>query len=285
MYKNNFVKIGLIQLSVSKDIDANLRVAAESVEEAAKQGAKIICLPELYSTIYFPQYIDINKDIFTETIPGKSTDIFSRIAKKYGVVIIVPIYEKSADNKYFNTAVVINADGFILGTYRKIHIPHDPCFYEQDYFDAVDDNYQVFKTEYCNFSVLICYDQWFPEAARIVALKGADLIFYPTAIGVIDENNCKDGDWQNSWETVMRGHSIANGIHVAAVNRVGRENKLNFWGGSFVCNAFGKILDRAAFEKPQIIVSEIDLSHNDLIKDGWGFFRNRRPDTYSKLVE
>jgi len=283
--KNTFVSIGLVQTSVSNDPNLNLREALNLVEQAAEKGAQIISLPELYRSIYFAQYFEMDKNKFAETIPGESTMSFSRIAKKYNVFIIIPLYEKSSDGKFYNSAVVINSNGEVMDTYRKIHIPQDPCYYEKEYFDQDEGIFKVFKTEFCNFSVLICYDQWFPEAARIVTLKGADLIFYPTAIGTIDGNDCKDGDWCNAWETVMRGHAIANGIHVAAINRTGVEGKIKFWGSSFICDAFGKILNKAEDSKPQIIIQEIDLTHNALIRDGWGFLKNRRPDTYKQLIK
>jgi len=283
--QKNIIKIGLIQTRASKNREKNLCNTVELVEKAAKKGAQIICLQELYRSIYFPQYPDIDKEIYSETIPGESTESFKKIAKKYKTVIIVPLFEKAKNNKYYNSAVVINANGKIMETYRKIHIPEDPYFHEKKYFAEDANHYRVYKTKYARFAVLICYDQWLPEAARIVTLMGADIIFYPTAIGNIKNHKSKDGDWHNAWETVMRGHAIANGIHVAAVNRVGTENKLKFWGQSFVCDAFGKILKKASKNKNEILICKVDLSHNQLIRKGWGFLKNRRPDTYDSLTQ
>ncbi|MDQ5954707.1 MAG: hydrolase protein [Patescibacteria group bacterium] len=286
--KNEFVTIATIQSSVSPDIQSNIQKTAKLVENAAKKGAQIICLQELYSTPYFPQYQKVNKDKFTETIPGTSSEVFKEIAKKYGVVIIVPIYEKEIKNgktEYHNSAVVIDEKGKLLPTYRKIHIPQDPLFYEKNYFKQSNSGYKIYKTKFGNFAVLICYDQWFPEAARSVTLAGADLVFYPTAIGNILGVKEKEGDWHDAWETVMRGHAIANNIYVVAVNRVGIEDKLKFWGQSFICDAFGKVINRASKDKDQILISKVDLSANKSIREEWGFMRNRRTDTYNSIAK
>ena len=277
---NKKVTIGLIQTQVSPDLAKNLATAERLVVKAVQQGAQIICLPELFRTPYFPQCPKEPKDKYAESIPGISTDAFKILAKKYGVVIIVPIYEKDKQDQYHNSAVVIDHTGRLLDTYRKIHIPQDPKFYEKNYFKPSDSGYKIYKTKFGAIAVLICYDQWFPEAARAVALKGADIIFYPTAIGNILGYQPDEGDWHDAWETVMRGHAIANSVHVAAVNRVGREDELEFWGQSFICNAFGKVVKRASSKKEEIIISKVDLSLNKRIRAGWGFYKNRRPDTY-----
>lgn len=280
--QNNKVTIGLVQSSVSEDIAANVEKTVERVHDAATKGAKIVCLQELYRTTYFPR--EERKDVtkLAETIPGDSTKVFSTIAKERGIVIIVPVFERSQEGNYYNSAVVIDADGKLLDTYRKVHVPHDPLFYEKNYFKAGDLGYSVYKTRYATFSVFICYDQWFPEAARSVALKGADILFYPTAIGWIKDEPSED-DWLDAWETIQRAHAIANGVHVATVNRVGEEGGLKFWGSSFVCDSFGKVLKRASAEKEEVLVAELDLSKNKRIQEGWGFLRNRRPDTYDTL--
>lgn len=280
-YPKKEVLVGLIQTQVSPDLAKNLAQAERLVAKAAKAGAQIICLPELFRTPYFPQYPKANKNAFCETIPGVSTAVFKVLAKKHGVVIIVPIYEKDKQGQYHNSAVAIDNTGRLLPTYRKIHIPQDPLFYEKNYFKPSDSGYKIYKTKFGAIGVLICYDQWFPEAARAVALKHADIIFYPTAIGNIVGYKPNEGDWHNAWETVMRGHAIANAVHVAAVNRVGREDELEFWGQSFVCDAFGKVLKRAGAKKEEIIITKIDLGLNQRIRDGWGFYKNRRPETYS----
>ena len=280
MTKRQSVAIGAIQSKVGKSIDANLKKTLAMVRASAKKGAKIICLQELYRTVYFPQYKKGNKSAYAETIPGESTKAFSKLAKELGVVIIVPLYEKAKNGKYYNSAVVINEKGKLLSTYHKIHIPQDERFYEKNYFAEGKSGYKIYKTKFATFAVLICYDQWFPEAARMATLAGADIIFYPTAIGFVKGYKSKDGDWHDAWETVMRGHAIANGVHIVAVNRVGLEDKLNFWGQSFVCDSFGKILKRASSAEEAVLVATLDLSHNQRIKSGWGFFKNRRPDTY-----
>ncbi len=195
------------------------------------------------------------------------------------------MFEKAANGKYYNSAVVIDADGQILGSYRKMHIPEDPLFYEKDYFEAGDQGYCVHKTRYARVGVLICYDQWFPEAARINTLKGAEIIFYPTAIGSVKCSDSTDGDWHDAWKTIQRAHAIANGVHVAAVNRVGQEGELQFWGGSFVCDSFGKVLGEASYTKEETLIVKVNLDKNKQIQEGWGFLKNRRPDTYNPLIK
>ncbi len=197
----------------------------------------------------------------------------------------MPLFERSSNGKFYNSAVVIDADGKLFDTYRKIHVPHDPLFYEQNYFALGDLGYRVYKTAYAQIGVLICYDQWFPEAARICTLKGADILFYPTAIGYIKGHTSEDGDWHDAWETVQRGHAIANGVHVASVNRVGEEGELEFWGSSFICDSFGKILAKASSTREEVLVAAVDLGLNKQIRDGWGFLKNRRPNTYKLLAE
>lgn len=285
MSKNKFVTIAGIQSKVSTDLKENLINTIRLVEEAVREGAEIICLQELYKTPYFPQYKKVKKGKFCETIPGESTEIFSALAKKYKVIIIVPIYERDKKGEYHNSAVVINVDGKLLPTYRKIHIPQDPLFYEKNYFKESMDGYRIYKTKYATFAVLICYDQWFPEAARAVKLKGADLVFYPTAIGNIKEINEHEGDWHDAWETSMRGHAIANSFYVVAVNRVGIEDKLKFWGQSFICDPFGKIVKKGGNDNDEIVMAKIDLAKNRIIEEEWGFMRNRRTDTYKGILK
>jgi agmatine deiminase len=279
------VSVGLIQTVVSEDMTENLKKTVAKVEEAAGKGAQIVCLQELYRTRYFPQEENQAAGKFAETIPGESTNAFAELAKKHKIVIIVPLFEKHPNGKYYNSVVVIDANGKTMETYHKVHVPQDPLFYEKNYFEAGDLGYKVYKTAYANFGVLICYDQWFPEAARINVLKGADIIFYPTAIGWIKGHTSADGDWHNAWQTIQRSHAIANGVHIAAVNRVGEENQLEFWGGSFVCNSFGEILGEASAENEEVLVVKVDLGKNVRIRDGWGFLKNRRPDTYQLLTE
>lgn len=282
--KKKIVTVGLVQSAVSNDLKLNLNKTLKMVEEVAKKGAEIICLQELYKTPYFPNKKNVKIESFLETIPGESTLAFRNISKKYKCSIILPIYEKAKNNKFYNTVVVLNEKGEIQPSYRKIHIPYDPGFYEKDYFAEGNNGYQLFKHKNVTYSVLICFDQWFPEAARMAKLSGAEIIFYPTAIGNIIDEKPIEGDWHEAWETVMRGHAIANSLPVVAVNRIGVEGKSKFWGQSFICDAFGKILKRASDKKDEIVVVSLDLLMNNYISDSWGFLRNRRTDTYKLII-
>jgi agmatine deiminase len=277
------LSIGLVQMAMSEDPRTNTDRAAGKVEEAAAEGAKIVCLPEMFQNHYFPQEAKKDFSHLAEPVPGPTTERFAVLARGLGIVLILPLFEKAPDGRFFNTAAVIDADGSLLERYRKIHIPHDPLFYEQDYFAPGDLGYRVYRTRYGAFAVLICYDQWFPEAARACILEGAEILFYPTAIGWI-RDQAREEDWHNGWETVQRAHAIANGVHVAAVNRVGREVRLDFWGGSFACDAFGQVLQRASSTDEEMLIVAVDLSQNEGIREGWGFLRNRRPETYGGVV-
>jgi agmatine deiminase len=280
--KNAKVTIGLIQMSVEPDRHLMLKKAQARVEEAVKAGADIICLPELYRLRYFPQHIGNDAFFTAETVPGESTHYFSRIAREHEVVIIVPLYEKAPDGRYYNSAVIINTDGTTGTPYHKVHIPQDPGFFEKGYFYP-GNSYQVVSTQFGRIATLICYDQWFPEAARCVALEGADIIFYPTAIGHPGSDTPPEGNWQEAWELIQRSHAVANSVHVAATNRAGLEGSCRFFGGSFVCDAFGKILAKAA-NGEEILLASVDLSMNRDVRESWGFFRNRRPETYGKIT-
>lgn len=281
--RKNIVTIGLVQTALSDDIKNNMKKTIVKIREAANKGAQIICLQELYRTKYFPT--DERKDVtqLSETIPGETTTVLSNLAKELNVVIIAPIFEVNASGKHYNTAVVIDSDGSIMGSYRKMHIPHDPFFYEKSYFEVGDLGYKIFRTHNVSFGVLICYDQWFPEAARTLTLQGADLIFYPSAIGYLEGDPLSRDDWHYAWETIQRSHAIANGIHIASINRVGTEGKITFWGASFVCDAFGRMIKRASEENEEVVVAELDISQNKRIQDGWGFLRNRLPSTYGLI--
>jgi agmatine deiminase len=278
------VRIGLIQTSVSSDIGKNLAKTASRIRQAARRGAQVICLQELYRTKYFPTDEKTDAAHLAETIPGDSTEKFGPLAKELNVVIVAPVFEVDTQGKYYNSAAVIDADGSLIGTYRKVHIPHDPFFYEQSYFEFGNTGYKVFKTRHLNFAVLICYDQWFPEAARVVALEGADLIFYPTAIGYLKGDPLPHSDWLEAWITIQRGHAIANSVHIAVVNRVGTEGALKFWGSSFVADAFGKILQQSD-DHEDIVIADVDISQNARIREGWRFTKNRRPETYKRITE
>ena len=277
------ITIGLIQSKVSVDINTNVQKTVKMIRQAAKKGAQIICLQELFQTPYFPQWEKMEKNKYAESVPGSTTTIMQSLAKELGVVIVVPIYEKENDGKFYNTAVVFDEKGKMLGKYHKIHIPHDPGFYEKDYFEEGQNGYKIFKTKFGTFAVLICFDQWFPEAAREVRLAGAEIIFYPTAVGNIIGYK-PEGDWHDAWETIQRGHAIANSLYVATVNRTGREGKMQFYGQSFVSDPFGKILKRASKDKEEVIVAKLDFERNTFFAEGWGFLRNRRPDTYKSLT-
>lgn len=281
--KKRTLRLGLIQTAASADPSVNSAAYAALVRRAAKKGAKIICLPELYRSRYFPQTGRAKVAHLAETVPGESSRLFAGLARELKVVLIVPIFEKGDDGRYYNSAVVIDADGSLFPVYRKMHIPQDPHFYEKNYFRPGDRGFKVFKTRYAAISVLICYDQWFPEAARISTLAGAEILFYPTAIGFMKGDTMPEGDWREAWVTIQRSHAIANGIHVAAVNRTGTEGSLRFWGTSFVSDSFGTVTARAG-DKEQVLIADVDLSRNRLVRDGWGFLRNRRPESYAALT-
>ncbi len=281
--------VGLVQMRMAESMDRNLEHAVSLVKEASDKGAQVVCLPELFATPYFPQREgsspkDMRDSDLADTIPGRATRALSTAAKENGIVLIGGSIYELDKGRLFNTSVVFGADGKELGRYRKTHIPHDENFFEQHYFDKGDTGFQLFDTDLGKMSVLICYDQWFPEAARVVALKGAEIVFYPTAIGTAQGIRQKEGSWQQAWEGVMRGHAIANGMVVCGVNRCGREDKMSFWGGSFVCDAFGKILRRAG-RKEQVLICKVDLDHGKEVREGWRFFSNRRPECYGSLVE
>lgn len=268
-------------MKMSENQDSNLRKALDLIREASEKGAEIVCLPELFLTPYFPQY---EHSIVTPvSIPGPETAALSDAATQFEVVIVAgSLFEVDGVDRY-NTSVVIDSDGKLLGKYRKVHLPQDPSFYEQDYFKP-GEKFTVFDTGKARIAPLICFDQWYPEAARVNKLLGADVIFYPTAIGTVDGIEQSEGSWKDAWESVQVGHAIANSVIVASVNRVGKERGMNFWGGSFVCDQFGKIIVRAD-EKEGVFLAECDLALASHIESGWGFLRNRRPSTYGKIVE
>lgn len=279
------IVLGLIQMRCKDDAEANLSNAIEKINSAASKGAQIICLPELFRSFYFPQSEDIEQFSLAESIPGETTEKLSKVAKAKKIVIIAPIFEKRASGVYHNSVVIIDGDGKIVGKYRKMHIPDDPCFYEKFYFAPGDLGFQNFNTKYAKIGVLICWDQWFPEAARLTALQGAQIIFYPTAIGWHDSEKKSVAEAQlQAWETVQRGHAIANGAFVVAVNRVGREGSLTFWGSSFVSSPFGEVLARANRDKEEVLIVKCDLDKIDQIRQSWPFLRDRRIDAYSAIT-
>lgn len=258
-----------------EDPERNLRHALDLIEKAAKKGAQVICLPELFKSQYFCQTNNKKHFNLAEPVPGPTCESLSSVAKKLGVVIVGSVFEKDSGKNYFNTAIVINSDGNLLGKYRKTHIPDDPDNYysEKFYFKPGNLGYQSFKTSFAQVGTLICWDQWYPEAARATALEGAQIIFYPTAIGwQLNEKETETGRGEyDAWVTIQRSHAIANGVFVASVNRTGLEDKINFWGGSFVCDPFGKIIFQASNDKEEILVTSLDLNRIDEVRKDWPF--------------
>ena len=280
------VKIGLIQMSCVKDKSSNVSKTIEKISDAAAKGAQIICLQELFTSLYFCDIEDHDNFLLAEAIPGPSTDVLSEIAKEKNVVIIASLFEKRSSGLYHNTTAVIDADGKYLGKYRKMHIPDDPGFYEKFYFTPGDLGYKVFETKYAKLGVLICWDQWYPEAARITALMGADILFYPTAIGwAKHQDETTNTEQYNAWQTIQRSHAVANGVHVVSVNRVGEEGNMKFWGGSFVSNPFGSLLFKASHDHEETIVIEIDLEKSEYYRTHWPFLRDRRIDSYDPITK
>jgi len=282
------VTIGLAQLEMCSEPSKNLDRAVKMIGEAKQLGADIVCLPELFTSTYFAQYPNPNgvkkEGVPIERIPGNTEHRLSECARMNRVIVVGgSIYERDGTG-CFNTCLTFDQEGRTLGKYRKVHIPQDDNFYEQHYFTPGDLGFKVYETNKGRIGTLICYDQWFPEAARVNALMGAEMVFYPTAIGSVRGVSQVEGDWQQAWENVMRGHAIANGMVVAAVNRAGNEDQMDFWGGSFVIDAFGKTLVRAG-TKEQVITAVIDLDHGKNVREGWRFFHNRRPDQYGKIAE
>jgi len=284
------VRLGLIQTACAANPEANLKQTLDLVEGAARRGAQIICTQELFRSQYFCQSEDFGNFKLAEKIPGPSTDAFCKLAKKHQVVVIVSLFEKRAAGVYHNTAAVIDADGALLGFYRKMHIPDDPLYYEKFYFTPGDLGFKAWNTRYGKIGVLICWDQWYPEAARLTALQGAQILFYPTAIGWHPREKKRLGQRQHdSWEIIQRSHAVANGCYVAVVNRVGREKLagkgIEFWGQSFVAGTSGEILGKASASKKEILVVPVDLSRVDDTRTHWPFLRDRRIDAYGGLTK
>ncbi|MBO0930573.1 carbon-nitrogen hydrolase [Fibrella aquatilis] len=280
------VKIGLVQMACEADVAANVDKAEGRIREAAAQGAQIVCLQELFTSLYFCDVEDHHNFSLAEAIPGPTTDRMAALAGELGVVIVASLFEKRAQGLYHNTTAVLDADGTYLGKYRKMHIPDDPGYYEKFYFTPGDLGYKVFDTKFARVGVLICWDQWYPEAARITALMGAELLVYPTAIGW-DTNEidpAQNTEQYNAWQTIQRSHAIANGVHVVSVNRVGREADQQFWGGSFVANPFGSLLYLAPHDQEVVHVQEIDLAQTDRYRTTWPYLRDRRIDSYQPIT-
>ncbi len=277
-------------MAMSAEPQANLDKAAARVEEAARKGAEVVCLPELYRSPYFCQREDAALFDLAEPVPGPSTERLSEVARKAGVAVVVPIFEKRAPGLYHNSAVILDADGKTAGLYRKMHIPDDPAFYEKFYFAPGDLGFQAFDTRFGKIGTLICWDQWYPEGARLTALRGAAVLFYPTAIGWHPHEKDAHGAHQrDAWRTVQRGHAISNGCYVAAVNRVGHEPGppgqagLQFWGTSFLCDPFGVVVAEASTDREEILIGEVDLARIEEVRRGWPFLRDRRIDAYAGI--
>ena len=275
-------------MSCSSYAKQNMDKAVKGIKDAAEKGANIVCLQELFTSLYFCDVEDYENFKLAESIPGASTDQLSVVAKELGVVIIASLFEKRTQGIYHNTTAVLDADGTYLGKYRKMHIPDDPAYYEKFYFTPGDLGYKVFQTKFAKIGVLICWDQWYPEAARLTALMGAEVLFYPTAIGWATSQDQATNDEQfNAWQTIQRSHAVANGVHVVSVNRVGYEQNgaMKFWGGSFVANPFGRLLSQASHDKEEVMVVDIDTQKTDSYRTHWPFMRDRRIDSYGDIVK
>ena len=289
--KNNLT-IALVQMSCGAVPLDNLGSALAKVEEASRRGAKVICLPELFRSQYFCQKEDPALFDLAEPVPGPSTEALGKLAGKHKVVIIVPVFERRTAGMYHNSVVVVDSDGSIAGLYRKMHVPDDPAYYEKFYFTPGDRGFQAIQTSAGKIGTLICWDQWYPEAARLATLQGAEMLFYPTAIGWHPSEKAQEGESQRSaWQTMQRSHAIANGVFVAAVNRVGHEKPdaggdgIEFWGSSFVCDPFGTVLTEASMDKEEIVLAEVNLSRVEEVRRNWPFLRDRRVDAYGGLTK
>lgn len=280
------VSIALVQMSCVDDKADNVRKALQRISDAAKSGAQIVCLQELFHGRYPCQSEDHDRFTEAESIPGPTSDALAAVARQHEVVVIGSLFERRAAGVYHNTAVVFDTDGSQLGLYRKMHIPDDPLYYEKFYFTPGDLGFQSFDTRFGRVGVCVCWDQWFPEAARLTALSGAEMIFYPTAIGWLpDEKEAFGASQHSAWETMMRSHAIANGVFVAAPNRVGREGELEFWGASFVSDPYGNVLGRASHTTDETLVVECDLAAVETARTHWPFLRDRRIDAYDGLTK
>lgn len=289
----NLLKIGVLQQHNTASREDNMARLAEGIADLAKQGAQLIVLQELHNSLYFCQTEDVNLFDLAEPIPGPSTDFFGKIAKRLGVVIVTSLFERRAAGLYHNTAVVIERDGSIAGKYRKMHIPDDPAYYEKFYFTPGDLGFHPIDTSVGRLGVMVCWDQWYPEGARLMALQGADLLIYPTAIGFESSDTPEEQQRQReAWTTVQRGHAVANGLPVVAVNRVGLEtdpsgqtNGIRFWGSTFVAGPQGELLYRASASEEESAVVSVDLGHSEQVRRWWPFLRDRRIDRYGDIVK
>jgi N-carbamoylputrescine amidase len=282
------VKVGLVQMSCSGSKEENLQKAIAGIKDAAANGAQIVCLQELFTSLYFCDVEDYENFKLAEKIPGATTETLEQVAASLNVVVIASLFEKRTQGIYHNTTAVIDADGKYLGMYRKMHIPDDPAYYEKFYFTPGDLGYKTFDTKFAKIGVLICWDQWYPEAARLTALQGAEILFYPTAIGwATSQDEATNIEQYNAWQTIQRSHAVANGVHVVSVNRVGLEQNgaMKFWGGSFVSNPFGTLLYKGSHDNEETEVVEIDTDATDRYRTHWPFMRDRRIDSYENITK
>ncbi len=289
--------VGLVQMSCSPDPERNLAHAVEMVRDAARRNARVVCLPELFRTQYFCQREDAALFDLAEPVPGPTTEKLAALARELGIVLIASVFEKRARGVYHNTAAVLDADGSLRGIYRKMHIPDDPLYYEKFYFTPGDLGFRAFDTRAGKLGALVCWDQWYPEGARLTALQGANVLFYPTAIGWHPAEKQDLGKAQHdAWRTIQRSHAIANGVYVAVVNRVGHETGdvrgnavsgpgLDFWGGSFLCDPFGAVLAEASHDREEVLVAEVDLKKLEDVRRNWPFLRDRRIDSYAPITQ
>jgi N-carbamoylputrescine amidase len=291
MSANTSFKVGLVQMSATPDSNDNLKRAIAFIDEALTKGARLVCLPELFRSQYFCQREDPGLFDLAETIPGPSTGVLGEIARERKVTIIAPLFEKRAPGLYHNSAAIIDSTGTVAGVYRKMHIPDDPAYYEKFYFTPGDLGFRAFDTDVGRIGTLICWDQWYPEGARLTALRGANILFYPTAIGWHPHEKEQYGTAQrDAWRTIQRGHAIANGVYVAAVNRVGHENPspatgsgIEFWGTSFLCDPFGVVIAEGSTHREEVLIGEVNLARIEDIRRNWPFLRDRRIDAYEGI--
>ena len=283
-------KVGLVQMAMSHDPAANLDRALAGIKDAAAAGASVVCLPELFRSPYFCQSEDARRFDLAEPVPGPTTGALGAAAKQAGVVVVAPVFERRAPGLYHNSAAIIDATGEVAGLYRKMHIPDDPAYYEKYYFTPGDLGFRAFDTRAGRIGTLICWDQWYPEGARLTALQGAVILFFPTAIGWHPGEKQEFGAAQrDAWRTIQRGHAIANGVYVAAANRVGHEKPheggpgLEFWGSSFLCDPFGVVVAEASPDKEEVLVGEVDLGRLEDVRRNWPFLRDRRTDAYAGI--
>ena len=287
------LKVGFLQQHNTADIVKNIERLCDGIRDLASRGAELIVLQELHNSLYFCQVESVDNFNLAESIPGPSTQIYGLLAKELGVVIVASLFERRASGLYHNTAVVFDKDGSIAGKYRKMHIPDDPAYYEKFYFAPGDLGFRPIQTSVGKLGVLVCWDQWYPEAARLMALQGAELLIYPTAIGYESSDTTDEQQRQrNAWQTVMRGHAVANGLPVVAVNRVGHEpdpsgqtNGIQFWGTSFVCGPQGELYYEASTEEEESVIVAVDMHHSEQVRRWWPFLRDRRIDSYGEIVK